>query len=204
MLANGHETEYNTVQSHGASVNSAGQFRHSHPGAGASSHYFNYSFYACRDIPSGAEILVDYGQNWFKERKDKQIINEIDSNKIFEHKTARSIEWLKKNGICLDNLKVGPSTNQSAGRGAFATRSIRQGDIVAPVPVVQIPDRRALDLFKIKTDGKHINDSESIEQSLQLLLNYCFGHRNSSVLLFPIVSICDFSFVCYSIAFLIF
>lgn len=93
----------------------------------------------------------------------------------------RSIAWLKQNGICMDNIRVGTSTIPQAGRGAFATRSIKEGDLVAPLPVMQL-DRNLLNIFG--PDGS--------VKGRQLLLNYCFGHWNSPILLFPYSSTVHF------------
>jgi hypothetical protein len=194
MLANGHAKDYNTIQSSGAKVDTAGLHRSTHAGAGANSHYWNYSFSASRDIPAGSEILVSYGLDWFNERKEKEILD-LDSNQYdngdgdvdgsTSSNSAKSIDWLRQNGICLDNIKVGQSSNPEAGRGAFATRSIAKGQIVAPAPVVQITERRILELLRVKTNSMN---QDLVERTEQLLLNYCFGHRHSSILLLPIVS----------------
>eukprot|EP00978_Attheya_sp_CCMP212_P035034 scaffold150354_cov55-Attheya_sp.AAC.1 len=56
--------------------------------------------------------------------------------------TKRSVEWLKENGKCLDNIKAGNSTIPEAGRGAFATRFIPKGSIIAPGPLIHTPDRK--------------------------------------------------------------
>jgi hypothetical protein len=53
---------------------------------------------------------------------------------------------------------------------------------VSPVPILQILDRKALDGTWTKEDGTE-------EKKKQLLLNYCYGHRNSSLLFFPYVSV---------------
>lgn len=65
---------------------------------------------------------------------------------------------------------------------AFATRPIAKGSILAPAPVVQIVDRKALEIEKIREDGVK-------EVTNQLILNYCYGHSNSSALFFPYVSL---------------
>ena len=77
-------------------------------------------------------------------------------------------------GYCLDNIREGASSIEGAGRGAFATRSLEQGSIIAPAPLLHIRDSSSLD-----TDKTHTNASS------QLLLNYCFGHGKSEVLLCP-------------------
>jgi len=85
-------------------------------------------------------------------------------------------------GKCLDNIKAGISTvNESAGRGAFATRFIPKGSLIAPCPLVHIIDKESL-LSTTNSTHDGIN-------KYQLLLNYCFGHRESSLLLCPTTSV---------------
>lgn len=87
--------------------------------------------------------------------------------------TERSLDWLKENGQCLDNIQEGVSTIPGAGRGAFATRYLPKGTVVSPAPLMQIMDKRTL-LSQTKSNC-----------SQQLLWNYCFGHRKSEILLCP-------------------
>ena len=81
-----------------------------------------------------------------------------------------TVPWLRENGVCLDNIQVSTSTVPQAGRGAFASRPLKEGAIVAPIPVYQM-------LY----DTMAMRD----ERPDQLLLNYCFGHSRSSLLLCP-------------------
>ena len=67
----------------------------------------------------------------------------------------------------------GPSKITEAGRGAFATRSMKTGSIVSVAPLLQVHDSTNLRL------NMPDNSTE------QLLLNYCFGHRRSKLLLCP-------------------
>jgi hypothetical protein len=102
---------------------------------------------------------------------------------------VRSSEWLKENGRCLDNIRPAISTVKQAGRGAFATRSLHQGTVITPAPVVHL-HRRHTELW----------DSEDIDDRLkapwfsghQLLLNYCFGHPESNLLLFPYAPVVNY------------
>eukprot|EP00980_Cylindrotheca_fusiformis_P013942 scaffold3621_cov114-Cylindrotheca_fusiformis.AAC.7 len=117
----------------------------------------------------------------------------------FSHPTlVRSIEWLKKNGRCMDNIRPGPSTIPHAGRGAFANRAIPEGGLVAPVPMIQIPDEEVLTMYDVKMK---LDEDEGEEYQVrngnepfgtQLLLNYCFGHPESSILLFPAGAVAPF------------
>ena len=97
---------------------------------------------------------------------------------LAEHKglNPHTPEWIEQNGMCLENILPFPSTLQHAGQGAFTQYRIRKGEIVMPAPLLQIMDREALALWDEETDER-VND--------QLLLNYCFGHSESTLLLCP-------------------
>jgi hypothetical protein len=90
----------------------------------------------------------------------------------------RDIPWLNEHGRCMDGLRVAPSTITQAGRGAFATRDFRRGQSIYPAPVAHV-ERQALHMYKDTGDNSIIFDGE------QLILNYCYGHPQSSLLLFP-------------------
>ena len=199
MLANGFGSGKNTTSSLGSNVlpfvpsyDEGGLTRLQSPGAGANTHYHNYSFFAQRAMQPGDEIFVNYGNNWFQERQHKLVhaVHKeatevmIASTKLLgEEQGHRSVEWLRQNGMCLDNLRPGISRLRHAGRGAFASRNLPNGTIVAPVPVVAIPNgRQALDMIRKRDSAS--NDG-TIVKTKQLLLNYCFGHPNSSLLLYP-------------------
>ena len=96
--------------------------------------------------------------------------------------SIRSTEWLEENGACLDNIAGGTSTIPQAGRGAFATRFIAQGGVISTTPLVTI-DREHIKLFKESTglNGK----SRRRFAGYQLILNYCYGHPESSLVFFP-------------------
>lgn len=83
----------------------------------------------------------------------------------------------------MDNIRPGNSTIEQAGRGAFATRFIPKGGLVAPGPVLHIANRTTLNVYDMGNDG-----ARNKQIGRQLLLNYCFGHAESSVLLCPYTS----------------
>lgn len=85
----------------------------------------------------------------------------------------RSPEWLEQNGMCLDNIMPGKSSNPHAGQGAIAQRSMKKGSVIAPAPLLQVTDKDALRMPAFEGD------------KMQLLLNYCFGRDDSSLLLCP-------------------
>lgn len=91
----------------------------------------------------------------------------------------RSIDWLEENGLCLDNLHVGKSNIPYAGKGAFAVRSLEEDEVIAPLPLVPI---RRDELQIVTTDSEELDAHNFYDQ---LLLNYCIGHNESSLLFFP-------------------
>ena len=80
-------------------------------------------------------------------------------------------------GYCLDNIKEGISTTPNAGRGAFATRKMKQGDVVMPAPLIPI--------MKSSTFGM----SGYSASKTQLLENYCFGHNSSEARFCPLTQV---------------
>ena len=92
--------------------------------------------------------------------------------------TPRSPAWIRENGLCVENLIPGKSQITDAGRGAFAQFALSKDEIIVPVPLLQIMNRDVL----IMTD-----ESQEVVGT-QLLLNYCFGHSKSSLLLCPLTN----------------
>jgi hypothetical protein len=89
-------------------------------------------------------------------------------------------DWVRANGMCLENFRPGKSTAiPQAGRGAIAQFPMTKGEIVAPAPLLQIMDKKALITYAKDRQGRWK------ETGKQLLLNYCFGHPQSSLLLCP-------------------
>jgi hypothetical protein len=101
------------------------------------------------------------------------------------NESIRSLEWLKEHGQCMDNIEIRNSAIPNAGRGAFARRHIPKGGLVAPAPLIHLPDRNVLTMYDYYLqNGKYLrNNTKPVHQ--QLLLNYCFGHEQSTLLLCP-------------------
>ena len=120
---------------------------------------------------------------------------------------VRSIPWLEENGRCLDNIRPKKSTVKQAGQGAFATRRLQKGDVVAPMPLVHLR-RRHMHIYDSSDHTYenpeadiYLDDTQYVDMlsegraikliqvflfpSFRLLINYCFGHPTSSLLLFP-------------------
>lgn len=164
-LANGLTKGYNAVGNY-PSEDNLGLDRGSSPGAGAFTHYGNYTWRVSKDLDAGDEIFISYGGSWMEERS----LNDGTAWK-------RTVLDLRQFGYCLDNIIPGRSLIEHAGRGAFATRDLEQDSIIAPVPLLSL-SKSSLEILKQRQDG-------TVEKATQLLLNYCYGHANSSTLLFP-------------------
>jgi hypothetical protein len=110
----------------------------------------------------------------------RTIIAGISTSKIIQNLAKKDInqrtpDWLRKHGKCLENMMPGKSLLPDAGRGAFAQFDIAEGEIVVPAPMIHVIDRDALAIL----------DKDGNQVGVQLLINYCFGHRESSLLLCP-------------------
>lgn len=112
----------------------------------------------------------------------------------------KSLEWLETNGRCIDHLHAKTSTLSSffdfdidVGRGAFASRPLQKGQIVLTTPLAPILDPNELD-FNVSQFANIDSTGESNEsrKRKQLLFNYCFGHPQSSLLLFPYANMVNF------------
>lgn len=102
--------------------------------------------------------------------------------------SIRSLEWLEEHGTCIDNIKPGDSTVPNAGRGAFAARFIPHGGLVMPMPLIH-ENRDVLTMYKPKLvanegDGRLTRERDQPSHH-QLMLNYCFSHRDVTFVLCP-------------------
>ena len=130
--------------------------------------------------------LQSYG---IENRRTKMALNFINNYDKLSHViqrngtarstvTKRSQEWFEHNGFCQDNIYLNRSTIPHAGNGAFARRFIGKGTTVIASPLVASP-RSLFEMNYTKQESHPIN-------KLQLMINYHFGHKNSSLLLFPL------------------
>ena len=107
----------------------------------------------------------------------------------------KSKRWLSKNGICVDTISSGVSEIPEAGRGAFATRPIKKGHRIAVSPMLLVANDDTMNMYEIKkTKTKDDNGDDVTETQYnydeqigqQVLVNYAFGHWQSSILLVPL------------------
>jgi len=114
----------------------------------------------------------------------------MPSAEEMEERLARStvkrpdaVNWIREHGLCLDNLRPGNSTIPGAGRGAFAKRFLPKESMVVPVPLLNIPDKISMLMYPYTFEGDDVNVLHEDPDSYQLLVNYCFSHTDSSLML---------------------
>jgi hypothetical protein len=176
MLANGLPDKQHNVLPYVPTVDEGGLVRTESPGSGAISHYHNYTYYALRPISAGSELFVKYDND--RIARHQTDIVQSSSTKAMDVTRKHDVQWLMRNGDCLDNLKPDKSKQPNSGRGVFAKRFIPINGIVAPIPLLVINHRTYMDIKTVKKD-------KTIVRTQQLLINYCFGHPQSSLLFFP-------------------
>jgi hypothetical protein len=136
------------------------------PLAGSFALNYNLTFHAIQPINTGEEITVDRS-GWFRQNSLKGAVAKSEIKKVDQY----------DNAVCLDS-NIYPSFAKK-GRGALASKLLRKGSVVAYSPVLPLPRNELRYLRK-----KELKKKDAPWRD-QLLLNYCFGHDNSSVLLFP-------------------
>lgn len=99
--------------------------------------------------------------------------------------SIRDLAWLQIHGQCMDNIRAEVSTIPHAGRGAFATRGIPKGGLVGPAPLIHLSDRNILTMYSGQEQDGIMSRNTSNPIHTQLILNYCFGHSESTLLLCP-------------------
>jgi hypothetical protein len=178
-------------------VDEGGLTRAEYPGTGAITHYHNWTFYVrAVEIAPGEELLVQYQHNFAERGRSDHDASRTTTRSATSSSKRRSVDWLRENGWCLDNVRPIPvSKYQHAGRGLVARRPLAAGAVVAPVPVRAI--RRSS--LRIKRRQRQRADGKTTtlvdEETEQLLINYCFGHPDSSFLLYSYGPMVKYVFV---------
>lgn len=120
--------------------------------------------------------------------KEALIANEHDIGTVHQPNATRTIGWLKENGKCVDHITPGQSTIDGAGHGAFAKRNLPMGTIITGSPLHHIPIKESfIPMYNMVGDNDDVNSNRKKGEKVgsQLLLNYCFGHSETSLLLCP-------------------
>lgn len=158
-----------------------GLHRKADPGTGAFTAHHGASFVATEAISAGSELYIEPTEE------------QIENRKFRKPESTVSPHWLKRNGVCIDNLRVGPSTIKQAGRGAFAKRLLARGSVIAPTTLAVIK-RDDLIIFEADEAATHYEKVLNKNKVLghELILNYCFGHPDSPLLFLPLSPVVNF------------
>jgi len=164
-------------------------------GVGAFQPTYGNDYYSTKKIKAGQELLLNYGKKWHAnqskkkenaegsgESSDDELDAELINAEMSKSDTVRSLDWLEENGMCLFDatLTMSPTTLPEAARGAFVNRKVRRGEVLATSPVMVV---RRDDLLVSNSDHSG---------TYQILLNYAFGHPDSSVLLVPMAPVVEY------------
>jgi hypothetical protein len=134
-----------------------------------------------------------------KETEKEEEEEEDVVRQFIRKQSIRSLDWLNDNGYCQDHIVPGRSTIVQAGRGAFAARDLPRDTIVGYSPLIHMgtDGREILDIVYDNYDDNDDERKDEVDDAEQrrrpekgrhqfdLILNYSFGHANSSVLLTP-------------------
>jgi len=149
--------------------------RYRDPGAGAITEFYGASSITLRDLEAGSELMLwDTGHGGDQYAADGRTELDVD----LAPPPMRPPEWLQKHGMCADNIIVKTATDPSMGRGAFAKRYISAGSVIAPAPLQIFPNRA-------KFAAPNREDEDSGFEKEQLLVNYSFQPKGSTLLLYP-------------------
>jgi hypothetical protein len=96
---------------------------------------------------------------------------------------TRGLDWLEENGKCIDHIIPGQSTLEGAGHGAFTKRDIATRTIITGSPLHHLPSREFMDMYDFQDENGRWQRGQYIGK--QLIMNYCYGHGDSSLLLCP-------------------
>ena len=114
---------------------------------------------------------------------------EKDIGETYQSGATRSLEWLQEHGTCIDHIVHRESTIPGAGEGGFAKRDLPKGTVITGSPLIIIPNESLFDMRNFTLDEKMGIWIPSATFTRQIIFNYCLGHEDSTMLLFPYGSV---------------
>eukprot|EP00547_Thalassionema_nitzschioides_P011831 CAMPEP_0194261284 /NCGR_PEP_ID=MMETSP0158-20130606/45946_1 /TAXON_ID=33649 /ORGANISM="Thalassionema nitzschioides, Strain L26-B" /LENGTH=920 /DNA_ID=CAMNT_0039001401 /DNA_START=2058 /DNA_END=4820 /DNA_ORIENTATION=- len=183
---NAHPTQHNIafVETDYYEYNHAGLLRGQSPGVNAFASGHGIRFVTTKNVAAGSELFVkptveEMEEHWGGAENAKNV-----------PKIDHTVEprWLKKHAQCLDAIVVKDSTIPDAGRGAFAARSLKKGDLVAPSSLAVLK-KEVLQMYEQENPNPQTFTQVLNKKSVvgtELIWNYCFGHKDSDILLLPL------------------
>ena len=117
-----------------------------------------------------------------------------DISVLHQPAAIRTLQDLAQTGKCLDHIAVGRSLLPQAGRGAFATRDLPAGTVITASPLHHV-DESFMNMYNLTRNESSSSNSNSTSAEwlrhvdevigYQILINYCFAHDHSSIMLCP-------------------
>jgi hypothetical protein len=96
------------------------------------------------------------------------------------------------NARCMESIVPGQSQIEGAGRGGFAAWNFRKDQVITGSPLIHIPDKVSLEMYEYKENEESSAGLDSpppggefVVHGHQLLLNYCYGHPETTLILCP-------------------
>jgi hypothetical protein len=180
-MANCSDDLANIKMQHEELQDSAGVHRSKNPTAGSFTYHHNFAFRVMHPLLEGEELFLPCNIN-----------DALDNSQKVQQRKGTNLQTLQQHGMCIDGLRVGPSTLPGAGRGAFSKRTVPAGHVITPSPVIHF-DRSQTEIMEqairlddvIPVNRKHGIRYTANVTGQQLLLNYCYGSRDSNILLLP-------------------
>ena len=129
-----------------------------------------------------SRILFGIPKTWEEVEEAKR----IGLWQLRRNQHRKDVDWLQHHGVCGDNIVEGKSTLAQAGRGALATRHLAKDSIVSAWPLIHLPFRDRLKMaYKDDDDEQQQQQHQRSTAPHQLLVNYCMGHNQTTMLLCP-------------------
>jgi hypothetical protein len=181
--------------------------------SGSFSYWSNAMFVASRDIQVGEELVVECSDNSdefnpkdyppvdFKPKESGGFSICLDDKveeRIADHTSnvcseSIIVEEEEKNKIYNNDIGGGKNKDKDnvhggggggGQRGLFAKRTLQKGEILTSSPTIPIHIDE-MNLYHKENDNDNLSDDSDTIKRKQLLLNYCYGHPDSSLLWLP-------------------
>ncbi|KAL7566573.1 hypothetical protein ACA910_000640 [Epithemia clementina (nom. ined.)] len=104
---------------------------------------------------------------------------------ILQPHFTRNTTYLKEHGRCADNIRSGRSTLPQAGRGGFATRPLKKGEIITGSPLFWFPNGDYFRMYDGNWSAPTGPPNIQNQTHTQILINYCWKHDDASLFLCP-------------------
>lgn len=142
-------------------------------------HLYAHSVYpsnhdiVAKAISVGEEIFTDYGDEWFPYfgMEYSEVTSTLDAKVVY------TVEELESVGQCMTHVRADESLIPNAGKGIFAKKAFKKGELIQVSPVLVLPKHEVI----------AVSDEKCV------LINYCISRPDSDVALLPInhVGLCN-------------